>query len=173
MLSALSGREGTLNSTLDESMLTIVRASSIKTQLDVEEIKGVISKTHVKPAFEEIETVDGMPQIHNDGEDGGQPVRTWLGHILRERHSDRYLLDRDELSNAAFEGRWGDMFQMLDRGRRKYGETWANAIRLSKRFVVLESVGDVNLSACQSRWHTAMRCHSGHRFIRPSTTERP
>ncbi|RAR09006.1 ubiquitin-conjugating enzyme family protein [Stemphylium lycopersici] len=54
----------------------------------------------------------------------------WPGNILRTKYSKSYLWRRDSISQAAHEGRWVQVFELLDLAAQKYGENWSNVVRL-------------------------------------------
>jgi hypothetical protein len=60
------------------------------------------------------------------------PLYTWLGNVCLEVNPDKYNYWRDRLSNAAYSGNWYDLWKALEIGNRQFGESWVNAMRLSK-----------------------------------------
>ena len=59
-------------------------------------------------------------------------TQTWLGHFSFEGHEEEYQRCRNDLADAAKYGRWDDVFRLIDLGRSVYGESWANALRMSE-----------------------------------------
>ncbi len=60
-----------------------------------------------------------------------EPIRTWLGHVVQEGHSEHYLTSREGLRNAAYWGDWEAFWPALNIGLDEYTESWVNATRLS------------------------------------------
>jgi hypothetical protein len=61
-----------------------------------------------------------------------EKLRVWFGDLSRLGFDRRYLLLRDELSDAAYGGRFWKLFEVLADVEQAYGQSWANAPRLSK-----------------------------------------
>jgi hypothetical protein len=64
-----------------------------------------------------------------------KPARTlqiWFGDTYREGFSSEYLELRDKLSNAAYQGNFDEVFNVLKLADEIYGECWVNAPRLGK-----------------------------------------
>jgi hypothetical protein len=59
-------------------------------------------------------------------------LRTWLGDIRTELHTPDYNEWRKELSSSAYYGFWDRVFDILDIGIQQFGESWVNAVRVSK-----------------------------------------
>lgn len=105
----------------------------MRTQLDVEALKNdAISHSELETAFENLAIVDGALQAPAEESGEYKPLKTWLGHVLRTRFSEHYLIWRDKLSEAAYWGRWDELWDVLRTGTDEYLESWPNAIRLSE-----------------------------------------
>jgi hypothetical protein len=64
-----------------------------------------------------------------------KPTRTlqiWFGDTYREGFSEKYLDLRDRLSDAAYQGDFDQVFEVLKIADEIYGECWVNAPRLGK-----------------------------------------
>ncbi|KAM7188500.1 hypothetical protein V8F20_010518 [Naviculisporaceae sp. PSN 640] len=57
-------------------------------------------------------------------------LRTWLGYNMTSGHDPQYLRHREALSDAAYYGRWEDVFRIIELGNTLYGESWVNATRI-------------------------------------------
>ncbi|KAK4895067.1 hypothetical protein LTR49_028320 [Elasticomyces elasticus] len=57
-------------------------------------------------------------------------VRTWLGHVITDGFSEQYLQARNRLSDAAYNGEWQQLLDVVEYGIRHYQENWANATRI-------------------------------------------
>lgn len=79
-----------------------------------------------KLAFKKVTSIDGLLSA-------ASVTPMWPGNIIRTRYSKTYLWRRDSISQAAHEGRWVEVFDLLDLAVEKYGENWSNAVRLSTR----------------------------------------
>lgn len=109
------------------------RTSSLRNQVDIEALKkDATSPAEIHAAFDNLSIVDGALQTPADHEGTYKPIRTWLGHVIREGCSEHYLTWRDKLSDAAFWGSWDEIWDALKTGEEEYNEKWANATRLSK-----------------------------------------
>jgi hypothetical protein len=65
-----------------------------------------------------------------------KPTRTlqiWFGDTYREGFSEEYLALRDKLSDAAYQGDFDQVFDVLKIADQIYGECWVNAPRLGKK----------------------------------------
>lgn len=91
------------------------------------------------PVFEKYDPVDTTSQ---QGSIAHMPM--WPGNFIRTKHSRAYLEQRDSLSNAAYEGRWSDVLELLELATEDYGENWSNAIRMSRMPVwfIMEIIAD-------------------------------
>ena len=114
-------------------MLTSFRYTTLRTK---EEVHSLLVKSDERSeilfAFTNLSLVNGklsidpaMPVLR-----GARTIRTWLGHVLEDEHSDDYVNLRHQLSEASFYGDWDVLFAILERGLSEYGELWANAPRL-------------------------------------------
>jgi hypothetical protein len=85
--------------------------------------------------FENLTLKDGLPLsvIRNASQPYTVPV--WLGESLQLDLGYEYIVQRSQLSNAAYNGRWDQLFQIIDRARADYFEPWINCIRLSKLYL--------------------------------------
>ncbi|KAH1433938.1 hypothetical protein KXX32_000986 [Aspergillus fumigatus] len=54
----------------------------------------------------------------------------WLGNVVRTGLDPVYLRERARLSDAAYWGDWHQLLSSLDTGRRRFGESWCNALPL-------------------------------------------
>jgi hypothetical protein len=64
-----------------------------------------------------------------------KPARTlqiWFGDTYREGFSEKYLDLRDRLSDAAYQGDFDQVFEVLKIADEIYGECWVNAPRLGR-----------------------------------------
>lgn len=110
-----------------------LRTSSLRTRLDIEALKNdAVSYSELRIAFEDLAIVDGTLQTPTEESGQYKPLRTWLGYILRTGFSEHYLTWRDKLSEAAYWGRWDELWDALKTGEEEYFESWPNAIRLSE-----------------------------------------
>lgn len=65
-----------------------------------------------------------------------KPVRTlpiWFGDTYQEGFTGEYLELREKLSNAAYQGNFEEVFDVLKLADEIYGECWVNAPRLGKK----------------------------------------
>jgi hypothetical protein len=108
-------------------------ASSIKTEKQVLELKdSAVSEADAVDAFDGLTLIDGSLQAPVKEPNQFEPIRTWLGHVIKDGHSDHYLSSRESLSEAAYWGQWNQFWPMLQIGQEIYAESWINAIRLSE-----------------------------------------
>ena len=63
-------------------------------------------------------------------------LQVWFGDLSRVGFDRRYLALRDNLSDAAYSGRFKTLFQVLADVGHAYAQSWANAPRLSKQCLV-------------------------------------
>ena len=63
-------------------------------------------------------------------------LQVWFGDLSRVGFDRMYLALRDDLSDAAYSGRFETLFQVLADVEHAYAQSWANAPRLSKHFLV-------------------------------------
>jgi hypothetical protein len=64
-------------------------------------------------------------------------LQIWFGDLSRFGFDRRYLSFRDQLAESAFWGNFDMVLQVLTDVERAYGQSWANAPRLSKQFSAL------------------------------------
>lgn len=63
-------------------------------------------------------------------------LQVWFGDLSRVGFDRTYLALRDNLSDAAYSGRFKTLFQVLADVEHAYAQSWANAPRLSKQCLV-------------------------------------
>ena len=63
-------------------------------------------------------------------------LQVWFGDLSRVGFDRMYLAVRDNLSDAAYSGRFEKLFQVLADVEHAYAQSWANAPRLSKQCLV-------------------------------------
>lgn len=106
--------------------LGIARSTSLKSTGD--------SESEVHDAFSDAATLVSLGD--DDSEQAKkqqtQILRTWLGNLDTDKHDYQYVQWRHELSDAAKYGQWDDMFELMAKGLRVYGESWVNAPRISE-----------------------------------------
>ena len=83
-------------------------------------------------AFENLSIIDGSLQASLEGGGEYKSIRTWFGRVLRTGFPDDYLKWRDRVSDAAYWGRWDQLWEAIETGQREFHEMWPNATRLSK-----------------------------------------
>ncbi|MCJ1366037.1 hypothetical protein MMC16_005162 [Acarospora aff. strigata] len=106
-------------------------AASIKTENQVHELKDkAMSEAEAVDPFDGLTLVDNSFQAPAQEQNQFEPLRTWLGHVVQEGHSEHYLSSREELSNAAYWGNWKAIWSILEMGQKEYAESWINATRL-------------------------------------------
>ena len=111
-------------------------AASIKTENQVHELKDkAMSEAEAVDPFDGLTLVDNSFQAPAQEQNQFEPLRTWLGHVVQEGHSEHYLSSREELSNAAYWGNWKAIWSILEMGQKEYAESWINATRLSESTV--------------------------------------
>ena len=59
-------------------------------------------------------------------------LQVWFGDLSRVGFDRMYLALRDSLSDAAYSGQFQSLFRVLADVEHAYGQSWANAPRLSK-----------------------------------------
>jgi hypothetical protein len=91
-----------------------------------------VSKAEAAEAFDKLTLVDESLQAPAPNSNQYEPLRTWLGHLVQEDHSEHYISSREMLSDAAYWGNWEVFWPALKIGKEQYDESWINAIRLSK-----------------------------------------
>lgn len=62
---------------------------------------------------------------------GPRMIPVWFGDLSRAGFDASYLSLRDQLSDAAYWGRFDQMFSVLAEAEQRYRQSWANAPRLS------------------------------------------
>lgn len=55
----------------------------------------------------------------------------WPGCIVEIDNDADYVKERESLADAAYLGRWDEVFRALENGQRFFNENWSNAVRLS------------------------------------------
>ena len=63
-------------------------------------------------------------------------LQVWFGDLARVGFDRMYLALRDSLSDAAYYGQFESLFRVLADVEHAYGQSWANAPRLSKQCLV-------------------------------------
>jgi len=63
-------------------------------------------------------------------------LQVWFGDLSRVGFDTKYLALRDDLSDAVYSGRFKKLFQVLADVELAYAQSWANATRLSKQFLI-------------------------------------
>ncbi|KAK4206173.1 hypothetical protein QBC37DRAFT_393608 [Rhypophila decipiens] len=93
------------------------------------------AESELHDAFSDTATLAGSFVENPDGgeKDVVQIMRTWLGNLDTSKHDQEYVQLRARLSEAAKYGNWHDFFDLLEIGRRVYGESWVNAPRTKRR----------------------------------------
>jgi hypothetical protein len=74
-----------------------------------------------------------------------QNCLVWPGCTDRSHFDDDYLSLRDELSLAAYDGRWIKVFEVLQNARTKYAQSWVNYSRLSEQNLTAVSCQNISL----------------------------
>lgn len=112
-------------------LIVIGTTSSIKTEKQVNELKDkAVSKAEAIDPFDGLTLRDDSLQAPAQEPDQFEPLRTWLGHVVQDGHSEHYMSSREALSDAAFWGDWEKFWTALNIGSEEYAESWINAIRL-------------------------------------------
>ncbi|EXJ96338.1 hypothetical protein A1O1_01464 [Capronia coronata CBS 617.96] len=115
-------------------LFTFINTQTIATtRRDIESIKNhIITQSTLHEPFKDLHIVE---EQHGHTPEPAQPhtplnIRTWLGHILVDGHSEEYLGERTRLADGAYWGRWDKVHHALQVGWRNHGELWGNAMRL-------------------------------------------
>jgi hypothetical protein len=122
--------------------------SSLRTQSEVRELNSrVISQAEVVAPFENLNLGDGasMP-IFPGSSETEESIPLWLGDTITSGLDGNYITWRSKLSDAAKDGNWASLFQILDVAKTDYSEPWINCIRLSR-----SSIATVRTSANRSK----------------------
>jgi hypothetical protein len=64
-------------------------------------------------------------------------TQMWLAQLTRDEFSAAYLAKRDQLSTAAYLGKWDEVLELVESGRVEHFESWINAARLSTDYAFL------------------------------------
>ena len=71
-----------------------------------------------------------------DGSAAAPKLRTWLGQVVLIRIPEDYAALRKQYHDAAFLAQWNLVFDLLEKARVTYNESWVNATRPSKLFII-------------------------------------
>lgn len=94
---------------------------------------GIQAPQATVPAPEKLSVFEKYDPVDVTSQQGSIALMPmWPGNFIRTKQSEAYLGHRDELSNAAFEGRWSDVLELLELATEVYGENWSNAVRMSR-----------------------------------------
>lgn len=104
--------------------LAIARSATLKSTAD--------SESEIHDAFSDAATLVSLGEDEQAKKQQTQIIRTWLGNLDTDKHDHQYVQWRHELSDAAKYGQWDDMFELMEKGLRVYGESWVNATRISE-----------------------------------------
>jgi hypothetical protein len=113
------------------------RDTAVRTEEEVHQMHQV-SKTQseVLTLFEDYFSTHSSSSSasHSSHFKPSRALQIWFGDTYRDGFSEEYLELRDKLSDAAYIGDFGSIFEVLDIAEQKFGESWVNAPRLGMTF---------------------------------------